>query len=363
MDITNIVATRDAAIAKYIKSSVQVLTENSLVQNNMDMFLKLMRYEDEIRDGYMDVSITDMKMDINLVRRLTEEFIVKIDSSGELLNEYIRQKTCFDFDGTVNTAHNLIYEFMKRWVNIQNKRVWAYGEYTLLKEFLPIYYANAFVYFLKDKQIISASPAVIIAHMVRKNYCKDPNKCVNMFLAIWSKSVNCEIGHKEIVDGLKDVYKVKCDCDEMWNEGTEKLMNYIDNTIRTGELSTTFTRKFAVALAECTSYSEDVQNKLFKLARYIKNGKGDWAFMQEYFNVNGKTVAEFLEDLDAAMAASENEIEENAKARWGIYQKEEIVSVEPGVKYLIEVDVENNWVKLLNGIKRFFWKVKNKKVQ
>jgi hypothetical protein len=70
-------------------------------------------------------------------------------------------------------------------------------------------------------------------------------------------------------------------------------------------------------------------------------------------------VAEFLEELDAAMKA-EAEAEETCKARKGFYQREEIVSVEPGVKYLIDVETETNWVKFLNGIKRLFWKAKNK---
>ena len=60
INVTNSVTNSEATIAKYIKSSVQVLKDNSLVQNNMDMFLKLMCYEDEVRDGYIDVSCTDI---------------------------------------------------------------------------------------------------------------------------------------------------------------------------------------------------------------------------------------------------------------------------------------------------------------
>lgn len=356
-DNTNVATTREATIAKYIKSSVQVLKDNSLVQNNMDIFLKLMRYEDEVRDGYIDVSCTDMKIDIAMVYHLTEEFIVKIDSSGALLNEYIRQRTKFDFDGTINTAHNLIYEFMRRWVSVQAKGASKYGEYTLLKEFLPVYYSNAFIYYMKEKNVFNMSPEVLVAHAVKKNHFKDPNKCATMFLTIWSKATTGEIGHKEISAGLAEIYNVSEDNEILLEAGTEKLINYIDSTIYTGELSTAFANKFAVALSQCTSYGEDMQTKLFKLARHIKDGKGDWAFMQDYLNVSEKTVAEFLEELDAVMQA---EAEETYAARKGVYQKEEIVSVEPGVKYLIDVEEQTNWAKFLTGIKRLFWKAKNK---
>lgn len=81
--------------------------------------------------------------------------------------------------------------------------------------------------------------------------------------------------------------------------------------------------------------------------------------MQEYLDVSGKTVAEFLEELDAAMIKAE-EVEETYKAHRGVYQREEIVSVEPGVKYLIDIEEQTNWVKFLNGLKRIFWKAKNK---
>lgn len=359
IEITNAVASREATITKYITSSVQVLKDNSLVQNNKDMFLKLMRYEDEVRDGYIDVSATDMKIDIAMVYHLTEEFLVKIDSSGALLNEYIRQKTKFDFDGTINTAHNLIYEFMHRWVTVQAKGVSKYGEYTLLKEFLPVYYSNAFIYYMKEKNVFNMSPEALVAHTVKKNHFKDPTKCATMFLTIWSKAATGEIGHKEILAGLAEIYNISEDNETLWEAGTEKLINYIDNTIYTGELSTAFANKFAVALSQCTSYSEEIQTKLFKLARHIKDGKGDWAFMQEYLNVSEKTVAEFLEELDAVMKA-EAEAEEAYATRKGVYQKEEIVSVEPGVKYLIDVEEQTNWAKFLTGIKRLFWKAKNK---
>ena len=356
---TNAVTTREATIAKYITSSVQVLKDNSLVQNNMDMFLKLMRFEDEVRDGYIDVSRTDMKIGIEMVYRLTEEFIVKIDSSGDLMNEYIKHKTKFDFDGTINTAHNLIYEFMHRWVRAQSKSTNQYGEYTLLKEFLPVYYSNAFIYFMKEKNVFDMSPEMLVAHAVKKNHFKDPTKCATTFLTIWSKAANGEIGHKEIAETLCEKYSHWEDKEALLEAGTDKLITYINNTIYTGELSTAFANKFAVALSQCTSYSEDTQTKLFKLARHIKDGKGDWAFMQDYLDVSEKTVAEFLEELDAAMKA-EVEAEETCKARKGFYQREEIVSVEPGVKYLIDVETETNWVKFLNGIKRLFWKAKNK---
>ncbi len=356
---TNAIASREATIAKYITSSVQVLNGNSLVQNYKDIFLKLMRYEDEVRDGYIDVSHTDMKIDIAMVYRLTEEFIVKIDSSGELMNEYIKHRTKFDFDGTINTAHNLIYEFMRRWVSVQGNATQKYGEYTLLKEFLPVYYSNAFIYYMKEKNVFDMSPEMFVAHAVKKNHFKDPTKCATTFLTIWSKAADGQIGHKEIVAGLAEIYNISEDNETLWEAGTEKLINYINNTIYTGELSTAFANKFAVALSQCTSYSEDMQTKLFKLARHIKDGKGDGAFMQEYLNVSEKTVAEFLEELDAAMQA-EVEAEEAYTVRKGVYQKEEIVSVEPGVKYLIDVETETNWVKFLNGIKRLFWKAKNK---
>lgn len=358
-DNTNVATAREATIAKYIKSSVQVLKDNSLVQNNMDMFLKLMRYEDEVRDGYIDVSQTDMKIDIAMVYHLTEEFLVKIDSSGALLNEYIRQRTKFEFDGTINTAHNLIYEFMHRWVSVQAKGTSKYGEYTLLKEFLPVYYSNAFIYYMKEKNVFNMSPEMLVAHAVKKNHFKDPTKCATTFLTIWSKAVNGEIGHKEIAETLCEKYSHWEDKEALLEAGTDKLISYINNTIYTGELSTAFANKFAVALSQCTSYSADTQTKLFKLARHIKNGKGDWAFMQEYLDVSGKTVAEFLEELDAAMKA-EAEAEEAYATRKGVYQREEIVSVEPGVKYLIDVEEQTNWVKFLNGIKRLFWKAKNK---
>ena len=358
MDIMNVAVSREATIAKYIKSSVQVLKGNSLVQNNVDMFLKLMRYEDKIRDGYIDVSVTDMKIDIATVYRLTEEFLVKIDSSGALLNEYIRQKTKFDFDGTINTAHNLIYQFMLRWVNVQAKGTAKYGEYTLLKEFLPVYYSNAFIYYMKEKNVFDMKPEMLVAHVVKKNCFKDPTRCATIFLTIWSKALAGEIGHKEILAGIAETYNISEDNEILWEAGTEKLINYINNTIYTGELSTVFANKFAVGLSQCTSYIEDMQTRLFKLARYIKDGKGDWEFMQEYLNVSGKTVAEFLEELDVAMI--EAETEDACSICRGVYQKEEIVSVEPGVKYLINVEEQTNWVKFLNAIKRVFWKAKNK---
>lgn len=99
--------------------------------------------------------------------------------------------------------------------------------------------------------------------------------------------------------------------------------------------------------------------------------------MQEYMSVGESTVAEFIKNIESidindgrALAAEtiessvvktiESPKKEMSIAKKGIYSKEEIISVEPGVKYLVDIEKESNWFKFTSSIKRIWWKATHK---
>ena len=241
-------------------------------------------------------------IDINTVVKLTQELLMQTDPSGELLNEFnkligegkiiihspqddaksVYKDGCvnFTFDGTVNTAHTLVHEFMHYYIDIKSSPTNNRGEHTLLNEYISIYYENAFIKLMSDKGIIKCGEISLVSKRLAREYDKDSNNAVLIILELCQELKNTGSLDKQIIlDRVKQYFPDVTNEEKLW----EKVYEIIDSSyFNTGEMVTQIMYRFNTILAMQTPHDLQTEQSIFKLADLIIDRQHDHLFMEQY---------------------------------------------------------------------------------
>lgn len=323
----------ETIVSKYLDGMLEFMKENGIITDEFDAFMDLLYFERRKENEYKDVPLDKTPIALDTVFTLTEEFLGGVDESGELLAEFIKlkdedrievqspdsgaksiyqnNKVQYVFDGTVNTANTLVHEFMHHWCEVKAQTSMDRTNYTTVREFLSIYYENAFIRFMDDKGILKHGERPLLADRLQKDFDKDPNDCLLTML---------ELAHKKMVegdidkDGMMEIFKVHAskediNPEELWENETKKIIDFSDEHIFAMEVITGFSAyRFSTGLVHYTSLAPDKVKSIFKLAEYIKDGEHDPIFLQEYLKAIGQEELTFpLEETPDLAGANRGE--------------------------------------------------------
>ena len=329
LDITKDHFDPETIITKYLGGMLEFMDENAVVTNQFDTFMDVLRFEREKENEYKDVLLDETPIDLKTVFALTEEFLGEVDESGELLAEFIKlkendgivvskpedgarsiyqeNKVQYVFDGTVNTANTLVHEFMHHWCDLKGKTSMDYYKYTTLREYLSIYYENAFIRFMDDKGLLRGGERPLLADRFQKDFKKDPdNMMIPLFELAHKLKVEGEIDKDGIIEVMKGYSDKAVDPEEVWEKESKKLIDFCDEHYFGKEIVSGFSAyRFCTGLAHYTSLEPKIVKSMFKLAEHVKDGEHDPIFLDEYLKTIGQEEFRFPPEVTPDMAGAE----------------------------------------------------------
>ena len=365
----------ETIVTKYADGMLEFMRENSIVTEEFDTFVNMLAFERSLEEEYANVPVDRTPISLDSVFSLTEEFLDMVDESGEMLDEfrtlmnndgirvytpnagkrsiYSDHRVNYVFDGTVNSANTLVHEFMHHWCDVKAATSMDYAKYTTLREFLSIYYENAFVRFMDDKGLLQYGERPLLADRLQKDFAKDPNdSMIKMFMIADKKRLNGELDREDIIDVLSEFSEGKRDRDELWEDETKKLIAFSDEHIFGREVVCGFSAyRFCTALAHYTSLEPQMVKSVFKLAEHIKDGDHDVVFLHEYLKLIGEHEFRFPVENTEEMAGRRNQSDLPKKAQ-------QLSVYDIGKRTLQETNLENK-----NSIGRIFSRWKDKFIE
>ena len=309
---------KETIISKYVSGVLEGMYGNTILAEEFDTFMDILAFERQKEEEYKDFPLDKTPISLDAVFALTEEFLEGVDESGELLREFRslgdrggiviynpeddkRSMYNFDhieyvFDGTVNSASTLVHEFMHHWCAIKTDEVQRnYGNYTTIREVLPIYYENAFIRFMDDKGLLQYGERPLLADRLQKDYAGDPEDCMIKFFALADKKRLGEaIDKTAIIDVLRQFSEKEQTDEEIWDVEGQKMIAFADEHYFSREVVCGFSAyRFSTALAHYTSLEPEMLKKMFRLAEHVRNGDHDSIFLHEYLKLTDKHEFEF----------------------------------------------------------------------
>ena len=321
----------ETIISKYADGMLEFMQQNSIVTEEFDTFVNMLAFERSLEEEYANVPVDRTPISLDSVFALTEEFLSMVDESGEMVEEfrtlknndgikvhtpddgersvYKEHKVHYVFDGTVNSANTLVHEFMHHWCDVKAATSMDYAKYTTLREFLSIYYENAFVRFMDDKGLLQYGERPLLSDRLQKDFAKDPDdSLIKMFAIADKKRLNGELEREDIIDVLAEFSEGKRDRDELWENETKKLIAFSDEHIFGREVVCGFSAyRFCTGLAHYTSLEPEKVKNVFKLAEHIKDGDHDVVFLHEYLKLIGEHEFRFPVEHTKEMAGRRDE--------------------------------------------------------
>ena len=298
---------KETIIIDYANSMFKMLNENSYISNNFDSFMSIMHYERAKEEQLKDYPLDMTPIDLETVFALTEEFLSQIDDSQELIAEFIKLKKegkiivhshedtekrsvykngkiNYVFDGTVNSAHTLLHEFMHHWIEIKAHPNSNREEHTMFNEFESIYYENAFIQFMNNKGLLKSGEEPLKAVRLQREYLKDPNNCIIMLLELCQDiKNNGTINKDSIINMLKKHMPNITNHEELWANGSKMLSEFCNEHIFEGEtINGPVMYRFNTGLAMQTSLDQRTIRNIYKLIPFLKDRIQDDIFMEQY---------------------------------------------------------------------------------
>ena len=276
----------ETIITKYLSSMLEFMDQNAVVTNHFDTFMDVLRFEREKEEEYKDVVLDETPIDLEMVFALTEEFLGEVDESGELLAEFIKLK---DNDGIVISMD--------------------YYNYTTLREYLSIYYENAFNRFMDDKGLLKGGERTLLADRLQKDFKKDPdNSMIPLFELARKLKVEGEIDKDGIIEVMKNYSDKTTEPEDVWEKESKKLIDFCDEHYFGKEIVSGFSAyRFCTGLAHYTSLDPQIVKSMFKLAEHVKNGDHDPIFLEEYLKTIGQEEFRFPSEVTPDMAGAKRE--------------------------------------------------------
>lgn len=384
---------KETIITNYAQTMFEMLEQNSYISNDFDSFMDVMYFERSQEECFKQHDVDKTPIELEKVFSLTEEFLSEIDESQELVTEFINLKSQgkiqvlspndkdarsiyasgninYVFDGTVNSAHTLLHEFMHHWVEIKGHPSNDREEHTMFNEYESIYYENAFIQFMNNKGLLKNGEEPVKASRLKRHHDEDPNNCVLMLLDLCK-----ELKHKgsidrdNIIDILGKYMPNKSNRDEIWKKGSEILSQYCKENVFEGEtVDGPVMYRFNTGLAMQTNLDSETIRNIYKLAPHIKDRSHDNMFMKQYMTMTNnidKTVSN--EPSEDSIDQKIKEVEDKYKSTLHkktveLYSKQhELIShIHELGRYLdLESDLPNIGITLNNKITELQHEFKN----
>ncbi|MBQ8299156.1 MAG: hypothetical protein IJX99_04710 [Clostridia bacterium] len=314
----------ETIIIDYIEGIAEAVGENSFINENFESFVNMLSFGRKKEKEGKDAREDKTPISLDTVFDLTEEFLGRIDESQGLLDEFknlranggielldpygekeshyshCENKIRYKFDGTVNSAYTLVHEFMHHLCTKQSETVMGYHNFTLLREFLSIYYENAFIDFMDEKGMLPNGTEPLMASRFKSEYEMDPDNCLGIYFDCYGKfKRDGSIDREGIEEVLKERFPDIEDADELWNHGAEMLTNFSEEHYFPIEIGAGLTMyKFGTAIAHYTPQTPEMHKKVHKLASVIKDGEHDFQAIQQYLLTIGQQEFEFSKQVD-----------------------------------------------------------------
>lgn len=308
---------RETVIANYIDGMMEILEDNSYITQNFDEFMGFMRYERAQEESMKEVQVDKTKIELAKVFELTEEFLGQIDPSGEMIAEFKklraedkikyvfpdekRKKSNYDhgiinyaFTGTLESASDLVHEFMHHYASIKGTPDESRYDHTMFNEFESIYYENAFIRFMNNKGILKNGENPLYADRLKRQQDKDPDNCVLMLLELCGSHIKGEKIDKDlIINTLQKYFPNITDRDEIWTRCSELLFKYCKEHYFPGEtVNGPVMYRFNTGLAMKTSLDSKTTQSVYKLVPFLQDKAHDGEFMEQYKKLGQELVTE-----------------------------------------------------------------------
>lgn len=296
-------------IRRYLENISSSLNQNSYISKNFEDFLKVMRFQRKQAEEYQNQPVYEIPISLERVKELTREFLSQMDPSSEMVeefdrlnanggivlpssgsqrkSEYVDGKIKYAFDGTINTAHTLLHEFMHHWVEKKASPNMSREEHSMLFEYESIYYEKAFIKFLDEKGMLKYGTEPIEADRFKKEYGKDPDNCILMFLELANiNKKNGSIRNQDIIDVMKKYHPSQKSDDDVLEGATKMLAGFIEENYFAEEtVNGPIMYRFNHGLALKTPLTLEAIQNIHKLAPLVKDTEHDNIFMLEYFRM------------------------------------------------------------------------------
>lgn len=301
----------ETIIINYVQLMFEMLNENSYISNNFESFMDLIRFEREQEEQLKNQPLDKTSIDLEKVFSLTEEFLTQIDDSQELVTEFRKlqnevkivvlqpknkQKHSvykdgiinYVFDGTVNTAYELLHEFMHHWTEIKAHPSYNREEHSMFLEFESIYYENAFIEFMDKNGLLKKGKEPLIASRLQRTYSKDPDNCILILLELCQNIKNNDSLNKDSITKLLKKYMPDVtQPEEIWSKGSELLSEFCEEHKFVGEtINAIIMYRLNTSLVMQTPLNCETINNMYKLVPFIKDRIHDDSFMEQYTLMN-----------------------------------------------------------------------------
>ncbi len=314
----------ETKIVAFAGAMLEALETNEIFCEKFDMLMSVIRFGRQEMEKYSSIPLDNTSIELEKVYDLTEEFLEKIDSSGKLLEEFKKlkesgnieikeksseeesyydssnKKIIYVFDGTVNSAHTLVHEFMHHITCKEAQTNMGYYEFTVFREYLSIYYENAFIQFMDEKGLLHNGMEPVIADRMKGEKERDPDNCLSMYLELASKTrKKKEIGKEEIIEIAQKYFPEFQDEEKLWNVASSKLEAFSDEHFFGLEVGAALTLyRFGNALANASNLDETTVRGMHLLAGNVQNGKHDIKMLESVLGVMEITEAELIAKME-----------------------------------------------------------------
>lgn len=312
----------ETKIVSYAKGMLEALETNGIFGQKFDLLMGAI--ETDLLKNFKAENGTNNESHITLeeVFQLTEEFLRKIDPEHELFEEfedliydwkievispkdkegsrYSHQegKIYYEFDGTLNTAHTLVHEFMHHISFKEAQTNMGYDNFTMFREFLSIYYEKAFIQFMDEKGLLPNGQESLLAERLKSQFQEDTENCLPIYLELSHRYMeNSNLGKEDILSVGQKYFPGKS-AEELWEHVSKLLVQFSDKNhygMEVGAGLTTY--MFSTAMAYEAKSDEETLSKMFRLAKYVKDGKSDLQALEGYFEIVGETEKELIDRL------------------------------------------------------------------
>lgn len=314
----------ETIIVDYVEGMLEAWDTNDFTTEKIDELIALIKFGYLKGAEYEDIPIDNTPITLEQVYKLTEEFLEQIDEEGNLLNEFKKlkandkieimsqaqngdsyysseeQKIYYNFNGTVNSANTLVHEFMHHICVKEANTNMEYNNFTLFREFLNIYYENAFIKFMDEKGLLPNGQTPLLAKRFRKQKERDPNNCLEIYLELGKeyKKNNGKLDKENILLIASKFFPNIKDEECLWEHASSVLTNFTKKNkigMETGAGLTTY--RFSTALSHATIVNSENNKNMFKMAKCIRNGTNDIEAFNYYLDQVGKTEQEFFAEI------------------------------------------------------------------
>lgn len=171
------------------------------------------------------------------------------------------------------------------------------ANFTLFREFLPVYYERLFVEFMDKKGMLPDGKESILAKRFHNNLKRDKAHSLEFMLhAANYIRVNGKIDKEKIIDLYSEFHSEITDRKILWKKCSEEIKEYAaEHFYGIADTEGISTYRFSTGLAYAIKCDMEMGSKLYKLSKYIRDGRQDAEvipiFLRNYWSIKRRICA------------------------------------------------------------------------